>query len=92
MPRFYFHLSYRVFIPDNKGAVYTTRKDAEAYANHVAAEYGRNRKYISDDLCVCVVDEMGVTVFRSPVVNHARKVTADKIEETLRSEDSKNRA
>ena len=86
MPHFYFHLLDGVFISDNKGTACETRKDAQAFAANVAAEYGRNRDRIDDDLCVSVTDEMGKEVFRTPVANHASKVAADTMVATLRSE------
>jgi hypothetical protein len=94
MPRYYFHPSDGGFVPDNKGEVCKTRKDAEAHANAIGAEYGRNRDHIPENLSVVVTDEMGCEVLRTPVVNHARKVKADKIVGTLQSgeenhEDSK---
>jgi hypothetical protein len=85
MPRFYFHLSDGGFVSDNRGQLCKTRKDAEAYAVNVAAEYGRNRDHISKDLSVVVTDEMGKEVFRAPVVDHSVKVKAKDIVDTLRS-------
>ena len=82
MPRFYFHMSNGVFIPDNKGKYCTTRKAAEGYAVKMAAEYGRNHGYVPVHLCVSVADEMGVEVFRTSIVNHARKLTAEKKKNT----------
>jgi hypothetical protein len=85
MPRYYFNLSDGGFIPDNKGMPCTTRRDVEAPARAIATEYGRNRDHISQNLSVVVTDEMGSEVLRTPVVNYARKVKADKIVDTLRS-------
>jgi hypothetical protein len=88
MPRYYFNLSDGHFIPDNEGAPCLTQKDARAYAKRIAAEYGRNRDYIPDNMCVCVTDEMGTEVFRTPVVDHSVKFTAADIQHTLRSENA----
>ena len=90
MPRYYFHQSDGGFVSDNRGKVWPTRKDAEEYAVSIAGELGRNRDNIPDGLSVLVTDEMGREVFRTPVVNHARKVTADAIVETLRHGEEKN--
>jgi hypothetical protein len=85
MPRYYFNLSNGDFVPDNSGTPCTTRKDAETYATSIAAEYGRNRDHIPDNLSVCVTDETGREVFRTPVVNHSTKTTAQNIQDSLRA-------
>ena len=86
MPRFFFHLADGVLIEDNHGSRCNTREDARVFAQSLAAEYGRNRKFEKiEDLSVRVTDETGTEVYRTPVVNLAAKVTADTIVETLRS-------
>lgn len=86
MPRYYFHFSDGLFVADNKGAVFPTRKEASLHAAHIAAEYGRNRKHVDENLCVCVTDQSGNEVFRTPVIDHSYRVKAKM---TVRTGDSR---
>jgi hypothetical protein len=69
MPRFYFHLAG--LIEDNRGVRCPTRVDAREIAESLAADYGASRR-AGDARCqyICVNDEMGTEVFRTPVLPH----------------------
>jgi hemerythrin superfamily protein len=80
--RYFFHLSDGNLIQDDAGEVCKTLEEAKQFAINVAAELGQNRdaKDIQGEY-VCVTDEDGTEVFRTPLVNLKRMVKADNLGE-----------
>jgi hypothetical protein len=89
MPRYYFHFSDGFFVADNKGAVFPTREEASLHASHIAAEYGRNRENVDANLCVCVTDQSGEEVFRTPVIDHSYKMKAKRTVKAVGSQGAR---
>jgi hypothetical protein len=78
--RYFFHLANGTFVPDQEGEDCSTLERAKEFALKVAAELGRNRNREEiDGEHVCVTDENGKEVFRTPLVNLRRTVKAEEI-------------
>jgi hypothetical protein len=78
--RYFFHLSDGTFIEDDAGEVCSTVEEAKRFAMSVAAELGQNRDAKDfEGGYVCVTDEGGTEVFRTPLVNLKRTVKADNL-------------
>lgn len=80
MPRYFFNLSNHNKFWDPRGAGCSTLEEAKAFAEIVAAEYGRNQPANAlQGKFICITDEEGREVSRTPLVNLQRTVDADEI-------------
>jgi hypothetical protein len=68
MPRFYFHLTDGKTVRDDEGEKCNSIEAARNYAVRVAKELGQGQssEYVREH-CICVTDETGKEVFRTPL-------------------------
>ena len=70
MPKFHFHLSGKTEFKDEQGEICSTIDAAKAYADDVAAEVGRNKRWSEiRGRFIRVTDEDGKEIYRTPLTN-----------------------